>query len=216
MCTLRWRQDKSCIRIKQPDPINSMKILAGWAGVQDFSKYKVKYCASAQYLTCYNPHEWTQSLGVSTGHKKREMLAFSTFGRGVCGWQWQHCLTPHPAEGSSTPDTEAWAPTFNKHPEPLCLPHWFALASYCKLLSHSLFLPPHNSPRQFPLLTLSDFTIMKLHVTSLSDKRLVQKFKTFPVVLELLWHSGRQVCSSSSEMERETLSLRWVAMPYLR
>jgi len=130
-----------------------------WSSTLFKRETKILCFCNHNYLACHNPLAWTQPCAVSTLHNKREMQVLSTFGRCqedgvwgcVWGWRWQHCLTLHPAKEGATPDTEAslWTPTFNKHPESVCLPHQSALASYCKLLSHSLFLPRHNSTPSF-------------------------------------------------------------------
>lgn len=156
--------------------------------------------------------------------KKRDMQVFSTFGRcweeglgregGMGWWQWQHYLTPHPAKEGATPDTEAllWTPIFNKHPEPVCLPHQFALASYCRLLSHSLFLPPHNPP-QLPLFTLSDFSTIQLPCHFFERQKVSPEIQDLPSGSET---AVTQACSNSSKMEGEILGLHWAAISYLR
>lgn len=165
-----------------------------------FFKNKLKYYASASITT------WpATTLKSGFGHvmhplvTTREMQVFSTFDRwweeGACGWRWHHCLTPHPAKEGGTPDTEAslWTPTFNKHPEPVRLPHQFALASYCKLLSHSVFLPPHNFPPQLPLLILSDFSIIKLPCHFFERQKVspqIQDLPSGPETAVTQWKTG--------------------------
>lgn len=94
------------------------------------------------------------------------------------------------------PDSEAslWTPTFKKHPEPVRLPHQFALASYCKLLSHSLFLPPHNF---LPLVSTSHplrFLHNKdSHVTSFERQKVspeIQDLPSDPETAMMQWKTG--------------------------
>lgn len=58
--------------------------LAGLAGVQDFffknKHFKILCFCNHNYLTCYNPQEWTRPHGVPTDDN-REMQVFGTFGR---------------------------------------------------------------------------------------------------------------------------------------
>lgn len=111
-------------------------------------------------------------------------------------------------------DNTVWPPNLQKwvqlqiekpragHPRSTNILSLYAYLINLPLLALAGFLPTHSSshyiiPPPSPASTSHPFRFLhnKTPVSLLRDKRFIQKVKIFPVVLKLLWHSGRQACS---------------------